>query len=197
MSVLSPESFELSPEAYAQVRKERRSHAIALRRARRVRLGDEILLEFENAETLRYQAQEMLYVERITDPAAAAEEVAVYERLLPTSHTLTATMFIEIDDPDRIRAELARLDGLHDAIRLEVDGMTCRARDIPPPDEGASTHTVSVHFLGFDLTDPLVDALSAGAAARVVVDHPACQAAADLDPDLVQTLLSDRLHSEV
>jgi hypothetical protein len=106
-------------------------------------------------------------------------------------------MFIEIDDPDRIRAELARLDGLHDAIRLEVDGMTCRARDIPPPDEGASTHTVSVHFLGFDLTDPLVDALSAGAAARVVVDHPACQAAADLDPDLVQTLLSDRLHSEV
>ena len=138
MSVLSTEDFELSPEAYAQVRSERRAEAISLRRARRVRLGDVVMLEFENAQTLRYQAQEMLYVERVTDERAAAAEVSVYQRLMPGGSTLTATMFIEIDDPQRIRAELDRLDGLHDSVRLEVAGEICRARDIPPPNRTTS-----------------------------------------------------------
>ncbi|HVW79395.1 MAG TPA: DUF3501 family protein [Mycobacteriales bacterium] len=194
MSVLSFEEFELSPEAYAQVRGERRAEAISLRRARRVRLGDIVMLEFENAQTLRYQAQEMLYVERVTDPAAAAAEVAVYDRLMPGGSTLTATMFIEIADPDRIRAELDRLDGLHDSVRLEVGGHTCRARDIPPPEEGPSKHTVSVHFLGFDLSDEVLTALRSGAPARLFVDHPWYRTFADLDPELVRTLLSDLGH---
>ena len=191
MSVLSTEDFELSPEAYAQVRSERRAEAISLRRARRVRLGDVVMLEFENAQTLRYQAQEMLYVERVTDERAAAAEVSVYQRLMPGGSTLTATMFIEIDDPQRIRAELDRLDGLHDSVRLEVAGEICRARDIPPPEEGPSKHTVSVHFLGFDLSDAVLTALRAGAPARLLVDHPAYRVFADLDAELVRTLLSD------
>jgi hypothetical protein len=191
VSTLSAESFELSPEAYAQVRKQRRAWAIGLRRARRVKLGPTVSLEFENADTLHYQAQEMLYVERVTDPAAAAAEVAVYERLLPTPQTLTATMFVEIDDPHRIRGELDRLDGLHEAIRLEVDGHTCPARDIPPPDEGPSKHTVSVHFLAFDLSAELLSALRRGEAARLVVDHPSYQVEVPLDSQLVRTLLTD------
>jgi hypothetical protein len=133
----------------------------------------------------------MLYVERVTSPTAAAAEVAVYSRLAPSSSTVTATMFIEIDDPDRIREELGRLNGLHEAIRLEAGGEVCRARDIPPPDEGPSTHTVSVHFLGFDLSDPMLAALRSGAPARLLVDHEACRVYADLEPELVSELLSD------
>jgi hypothetical protein len=191
VTTLSPESFELSPEAYARVRKEWRARAIGLRRARRVQLGPVVSVEFENADTLHYQAQEMLYVERVTDPIAAAAEVAVYERLLPTPTTLTATLFVEIADPDAIRAELDRLDGLHDAIRLEVEDQRCRARDIPPPDEGPSKHTVSVHFLGFDLTPEVRSALRRGSPARLVADHPAYQAEAALDPELVRILVSE------
>jgi glycerol-3-phosphate dehydrogenase subunit C len=188
---MDSDAYELSPEAYALVRGERRAEAITLRRARRVRLGDLVMLEFENAATLRYQAQEMLYVERVTDPNAAAAEVGVYERLRPTGSRLTATMFIEIDDPDRVREELGRLNGLHDAIRLEVGDAVCPARDIPPPEEGPSTHTVSVHFLGFDLSDAVIGALRDGSPARLVVDHPALQAGAELDPSLVTALLGD------
>ncbi|HVU60834.1 MAG TPA: DUF3501 family protein [Mycobacteriales bacterium] len=191
MSVLSAEDFELSPEVYAQVRGERRAEAISLRRARRVRLGDLVMVEFECAATLRYQAQEMLYVERVTSPAAAAAEVAAYDRLMPGGSTLTATMFIELDDASRIRAELDRLDGLHEAVKLEAGGVSCLARDIPPPDEGPSKHTVSVHFLGFDLSDDLLAALRAGSPARLLVDLPAYRTFADLDPALVQTLLGD------
>jgi len=190
-SALSTEGFELSPEAYAAVRQVRRTNAITLRRARRVRLGEVVMLEFENADTLFYQAQEMLYVERVTDPTAAAAEVAVYERLLPTATTLTATMFVEIDDPNRIRAELERLEGLHEAIRLEVGGRSCRARDVTPPDEGPSNRTVSVHFLAFDLDEDVLAELRAGSTARLVADHPAYQASAQLEPQLISTLLGD------
>jgi hypothetical protein len=197
VSVLSTESFELSPEAYAKVRRERRAAAIGLRRARRVRLGDELLVEFESAETLHYQAQEMLYVERVTDPADAAAEIAVYERLLPTPTRLIATMFVEIDDPQRIRSELERLNGVHESIRLEVAGEICRARDIPPPDEGPSTRTVSVHFLGFDLNDAMVAGLRRADPARLVVDHPEGQAETALDPQLVRILLDDIAADEV
>ena len=189
-SVLSVENFELSPEAYAQVRGDRRAEAIRLRRARRVRLGDLVMVEFENAETLRYQAQEMLYVERVTDPVTAAAEVAVYERLLPRGTTVTATMFVEIDDADRIRPELDRLDGLHDAVRIDVGDAACRARDIPPPDEGPTKHTVSVHFLGFDLSPEVLAALRQGAPATLVADHPEYQARASLPAELVTLMLA-------
>jgi hypothetical protein len=188
---LTVEDMVLEPEAYSHVRAERRARAIALRRGRRVRLGDVVQLDFENAETLHYQAQEMLYVERVTDPIVAAEEIAVYQRLLPQGSTVTATMFIEIDDPDRIRSELNRLDGLHDAVRLEVGRDACKARDIPPPEEGPSTHTVSVHFLGFDLTSAILTALRAGEPARLLIDHPAYRVFADLEPALVAALLDD------
>jgi hypothetical protein len=191
MSALTVEDMVLEPEAYSHVRAERRARAIALRRGRRVRLGDVVQLDFENSETLHYQAQEMLYVERVTDPVAAAEEIAVYQRLLPQGTTITATMFIEIDDPERIRDELTRLDGLHDAILLEVGGEVCRARDIPPPDEGPSARTVSVHFLGFDLGGAGLAALQAGKRARILVDHPAYRVFADLEPALVAALLDD------
>lgn len=196
-STLSTESFELSPEAYAKVRPEWRARAIGLRQTRRVQLGPMVSLEFENSDTLHYQAQEMLYVERVTDPVAAAAEIAVYERLLPTATTLTATLFVEIDDPGRIRAELERLDGLHESVRLEVEGGACRARDIPPPDEGPTKRTVSVHFLGFDLTPDVQSALRQGSPARLVIDHPEYPVDVALDPALVRALVSDTAASEV
>lgn len=181
----------LDQTEYAAVRRDRRADAIALRRLRRVVLGDTVVVEFENEATLQYQAQEMLYVERVSDPSVAAEEIAVYERLLPSPQTLTATMLVEIAAPEAVRAELARLDGLHDRIELHIGDTVTTAREIPPPDEGPSPHTVTVHFLGFDLSEAAVAALAAGAASRLVVDHPSYAAAADLSPTLLSLLAGD------
>jgi hypothetical protein len=106
-------------------------------------------------------------------------------------------MFVEIDDADRIRPELERLDGLHDAVRLEAGDAVCRARDIPPPDEGPTTHTVSVHFLGFDLSPEALAALRQGAPATLIADHPEYQAQQSLPAELVRLLLRDLGHEDV
>ncbi|HEX7354653.1 MAG TPA: DUF3501 family protein [Mycobacteriales bacterium] len=191
MARLSVDELILDPPAYGQVRAERRAEAMAWRQARRVRLGDLVLLEFESAETLAYQAQEMLYVERVTDPDLAAAEIAVYERLLPQPRLATATMMLELADDTQVRAELGRLDGLHNAVRLEVGGTRVPARDIPPPDEGPAGHTVTVHFLGFDLPADAGELFGEADAARLVLDHPAYQADAVLGADLLRLLAHD------
>src|SRR5689334_10405328 len=82
---------------YAERRAGERARVMPIRAERRGRVGDMIALEFENEETLRYQVQEMVYVERITDPAEVDHEIELYGRMLPTSHELCATLFIELD----------------------------------------------------------------------------------------------------
>jgi hypothetical protein len=191
MTTLSTSDLVLDPARYAEQRPQRRAAAIELRRERRVQVGDMVAVEFENADTLRYQAQEMLYVERVTDAAAAEQEIAAYQRLLPTEHSLTATLLIEIADPDRVRSELARLHGLHDRVRLEIGGEVCPGVDVPPPDEGPADHTFSVHFLRFDLSPGAVDGLCGDAPARVVVDHPEYAAGTDLSPATRAQLVAD------
>jgi glycerol-3-phosphate dehydrogenase subunit C len=191
MAELSVDTLILDPSEYSALRGSRRAEAIEVRRGRRVPVGDLVLIEFETATTLLYQAQEMVYVERVTDPTSAAQEIAVYQRLLPTPLSLTATMLIEITDQGAVRFALGRLNGLHESVRLEVGGTPYPGRDIPPPDEGPSTKTVSVHFLGFDLTAEAVDQLASGAPVSLVIDHPAYQARAELSPELVDSLVTD------
>jgi Protein of unknown function (DUF3501) len=163
-------------EKYAARRAQTRSRMIPLRAERRVRVGDIIAFEFENAETLRYQVQEMVYTERLTEPAEIAHEIEVYSRLLPSSHVLTATMFIELDVLATVRAELSRLSGLQQSIALDVDGVTVPAEEIRGPDEDpdSPSETVSVHMVRFGLTEATRDAFrDPQVPVEVVVDHPA------------------------
>ena len=66
---------------YERGREAFRSRIIELKRRRRISVGPLITLIFENLETLRFQVQEMLRVERITDPAKVQEELEVYNAL--------------------------------------------------------------------------------------------------------------------
>ncbi|MGH3745220.1 MAG: DUF3501 family protein, partial [Mycobacteriales bacterium] len=97
----------------------------------------------------------------------------------------------------QVRAELGRLDGLHDAVRLEVGDVVVHARDIPPPEEGPAGHTVSVHFLGFDLPADADELFAGDGTARVVVDHPAYRAEAVLGADLVSLVARDSVSAAV
>jgi hypothetical protein len=188
---LSLDDLVLDPARYAALRPGVRAEAIALRRQRRVHVGDLVVLEFEDARTLGYQAQEMLFVEGVTSPALAAEELSAYQRLLPTSSTVSATLLVEITDQARVKPELERLAGLHDSVRLEVGDVRCPATDVPPPDDAPSDRTYSVHFLRFTVPSEAVQALQGDAPARVVVDHPEYAASTELPAQLRAQLLAD------
>src|SRR3954471_15139592 len=154
MTTFSADELVLDPETYAERRAAERDRMIPLRRDRRLRLGDQLLCEFENAETLRYQVQEMIYAEGISDPGEAAAEVEAYARMLPTSHELCCTLFIELVNVRTVKADLARLTGIQHCLRIEVDGQSVQAQELPGIDENVlSETTASVHFLRFAFTD--------------------------------------------
>jgi Protein of unknown function (DUF3501) len=97
-----------------------RAAVIAHKATRRVALGDRLTLLFEDRETIRWQVLEMCRVEGIRDPEGMAHELAVYNELVPGPHELSATLFIEITEPGRIRPELDRLLGIDAAVSLEI-----------------------------------------------------------------------------
>jgi hypothetical protein len=67
----------------------------------------------------------MCRAERIVDDARIAEEVEVYNALLPGPGELSATMMIEIEEGDQIQVVLDRLLGIdtRDYVRMEVGGV--------------------------------------------------------------------------
>ena len=67
---------------YAERRDEIRARVLELKRPRRVHVGDELTFLFENRETVRYQVQEMMRVERIVREADILHELQTYNELL-------------------------------------------------------------------------------------------------------------------
>ncbi|WP_045875568.1 DUF3501 family protein [Pseudofrankia sp. DC12] len=173
---LTVQDITTDHQAYAAGRAEARKRMIPVRAERRVRVGDILVFEFENQATLRYQVQEMVYTERLTDPADVEHEVEVYGRLMPTSHSLTATMFIELRNTESVRDELRHLAGLQNALSLEIDGETVAAEEIRGPDEDLNvpSETVSVHMFRFPLNDEQRDKFRDPAVTvELAVDHEA------------------------
>ena len=149
----------LQPSEYEPQRAANRARMMPIRAARRARVGDQIVLAFENEQTLRYQIQEMVMVEAVTSPAAIAEEVQAYTRFAPSRSRLTATLFVENSDLATVRAELERLTGIQHLISLEIktaqgEVIAVPGVEIPGADEdGFSEITHAVHFLGFDFSE--------------------------------------------
>ena len=107
---------------YERVREARRRAIIALKSERRVEVGRYLSFVFENRETVWFQIQEMVRAERIVDEGRIAEEVEVYNGLLPRPGELAATMFIEIAESAQIKPVLDTLLGIDvgDHVRLQV-----------------------------------------------------------------------------
>jgi hypothetical protein len=195
LAALSASDVVTDHAAYAESRAELRRRMIPLRAGRRVRVGDVLLFEFENVDTLRYQVQEMVYTERLTDPAEIQHEVELYGRMLPTSHELCATMFIELSDTSTVRAELARLAGIQDAVSIEVGEHVVPSYELPGLDEdpdATSRETVSVHVLRFRFDDAARDAFrDPEVPARLVVEHPEYSDDTPIDGETRLGLLAD------
>ena len=159
------------PGAYEPVRAEARRRVIELKRNRRVALGELITLVFENRETVRGVVEELLRAERIEDPERIAEELAVFNELIPGEHELSATMFLEITDPAELAARLGSLGGIESAVHLEVNGR--RTEQVHEPGRSRDDRTSSVHYLRFRLDDGQRAGFLGGEEVALVADHPA------------------------
>lgn len=179
-------------EAYAIERDAFRARVLAHKRARRLRLGSDMSLLFEDRLTVQYQIQEMLRIERIFEPAAIQDELDAYNPLIPGGLDLKATMLIEYTDPTLRARELARLRGIEHGVYAEADGhgraSTHADEDMRRSDRGK---TAAVHFLRFAFSADAIADLRAGAALRFGVDDPRMSLSVEVSGATRDALLRD------
>jgi hypothetical protein len=185
----------LALDAYEAVRQKVRREMIAYKRVRRVPLGDLVSVTFDNHRTLWFQIQEILRVERITEPEAVREEVAIYNSLLGDGPTLSATLFIEIPDQSKIPEVLDRLLGVEDYVTLVVGDRRFKA--LAEPGRTKEEKTSSVHYLTIPMGPEGARTLADQAGAVwLEVDHPTYRHRTALSPATVAALVADLTEPE-
>jgi Protein of unknown function (DUF3501) len=189
MPKLSPESL-MTLEAYAKARKDFRAQVIAHKKHRTVHLGEHVTLLFEDELTMRYQVQEMLRAEKIFEEQAIREEIDAYNPLIPDGRNFKATMMIEYEDEKERRAALAKLKGVEDRTWIRVEGLQ-RVYAIADEDleRENDEKTSSVHFLRFELTKEMAEALKYGVGLAMGVDHANYDATLDPIPAPIRAAL--------
>jgi hypothetical protein len=162
-----------SLEQYARNRSDFRAKVMAHKEIRRVALGENANLYFEDALTMQYQVQEMLRLERIFEPEKIQEELDAYNPLIPDGSNWKATFMLEYpDEADRKKA-LAKLIGIDETVWMQVGDLP-RIKPITNEDMERDTadKTSAVHFMRFELTPEMVAAAKGGAAIHAGINHP-------------------------
>ena len=161
-----------SIEAYEAQRPAFRKAMIEHKNNRRVELGPNTTLHFEDYMTMRYQVQELMRVENITSVDEIREELEAYNPLIPDGKNLKVTFMIEYPDETERRQQLARLIGIENQISIKVDGLD-PVFPIANEDLERSTDqkTSSVHFLRFEFTDEVIEAARNGAPWSIISGH--------------------------
>ena len=144
----------LSLEEYDKSREQIKSDLLLHKKNRSVRIGDNVLLLFEDYETIKYQVQEMLRIEKIFKEKEVQEEIDAYEALIPDGNNLKATMLIMYSDVKERKVMLNRLCDLENNVWLTIDNSK---RIFAVSDEdlerSRDEKTSAVHFLRFQLDD--------------------------------------------
>jgi len=161
-----------SLEKYADIRDEFRERVLAHKKDRRVHLGTNAALYFEDRLTMQYQVQEMLRIERIFEAAGIEEELDAYNPLIPDGSNWKATFMVEFPDVEERREMLRRLRGVEHRVYVQVQDFdrvfAVADEDLERSDE---EKTSAVHFLRFEFSPEQAAALKAGASFAAGIDH--------------------------
>ena len=191
MNVQKLEASELlSLEQYAGERPRLRPGMIEHRRRRQIAIGQHCTWSFEDRRTVQYQVQEMLRAERIFEPEGIAEELEVYNALVPDGNNLKATLLIEFPDPAERSRRLAELRGFERRCWMRVESFepvfAIADEDLSRENE---TKTSAVHFLRFEFSVPMIERLKTGGALAAGVDLPSYRHSVEPVPESLRLAL--------
>ncbi len=159
-------------EQYSIERPRLRNEVIAHKQRRNVQVGPNMTWCFEDRTTIRYQVLEMLRVERIFESGGIQDELDAYNPLIPSGSNWKVTLLLEFPDPEVRHAALAKLIGVEDRCWVRASEMervfAIADEDI---DRENDDKTSAVHFLRFELTPSMIQAVKSGASVSIGVDH--------------------------
>jgi len=189
MEKLSRENL-YSLEEYSSIRNEFRQSVIIHKLNRRLPLGTNATLYFEDRLTMQYQVQEMLRIERIFEAEGIQEELDAYNPLIPDGSNWKATFMVEFPDADERRAMLHRLVDIENRVWMQVGNhepvFPIADEDLERADENK---TSAVHFLRFELSADDIEALKNGEPLAAGIDHEIYQVDVRPVPDNIRLAL--------
>ncbi len=161
-----------SLEEYAEQRSNIRKNVMDVKRNREVNLGEHIRLLFENHQTVQYQIQEMLRIEKIFEATGIQEELDVYNPLIPDGSNLKATMMIEYTDVVERKKALSNLIGIEKSVYFQI-GNHQNVYAICNEDLERETDkkTSSVHFMRFEFDQAMIADFCKGTNVKIGVSH--------------------------
>ncbi len=162
----------MSLEQYAEQRADFRRRVLEHKKPRRIDIGPNFTLYFEDRLTIQYQVQEMLRIEKVFEKAGIEEELAAYNPLIPDGGNLKCTAMFEFPDVEERRRRLASLGGVEHVVWLQVEGFD-RVFAISNEDleRSSDSKTSAVHFMRFELSPDMINALRDGAGLQFGVNH--------------------------
>lgn len=161
-----------SLEQYAENRPAIRAQVMEHKKNRNIHIGPVATIYFEDRQTIQYQIQEMLRVERIFEVSGIEEELEAYNPLIPDGSNWKATFMIEEPDVEKRHDLLTSLLGIEDRIWVRIDGneqvFAITDEDL---DRDTEEKTSAVHFLRIELSEKMIVDLKQGAALSIGIDH--------------------------
>ncbi len=178
---------------YEKIREDFRRYIIDLKKKRRVEVGNRVSLVFENRDTVLFQIQEMMRAERMVDDNEIKFEVDTYNELIPEKNELSATLFIEVDDPQLLRPVLDSFIGLDrgNHVYLEIGN---KHKIYAEFEEGHSKddRISAVHFIKFKFKpEQIEDFKNFENEVKIVIDHPNYKAFSIISPETRNELIKD------
>lgn len=176
---------------YLKVRKDFQEKIIKLKKNRRVQVGENITFVFENRETVLYQIQEMIRLEKMIDEKLIKNEIEVFNKLIPDDKELAATMLIEIFERQFIKPILNSLIGIqYNKVFLEFGGESI----VPIFDEEnlPEGRMSAVQYLKFKFNPQQVKKfLDKKTSAWLRIRHPNYNAEAEIPENVRLSLIED------
>lgn len=162
----------MSLEEYAEKRADFRKNVLEHKKARKVALGENATLYFENRLTVQYQIQEMLRIEKIFEAEAINEELAAYNPLVPDGSNWKATFMIEYADAEERAEMLAVLGRVEDKVWIQVNGFAkVFAIADEDMDRSRDEKTSAVHFMRFELSAEMSKAVKENKDISMGIDY--------------------------
>ena len=143
-------------DKYIKERPKIKKEISEIKKFRRIPVGPYATFYFECYDTMIYQVQEMLYIER-GGIEQMKDELRAYNPLVPKGKELVATLMFEIDNEFKRKEFLNSVGGIEEESFIQIGEHKIMSRPEQDTDRTSKDGKASsVHFLHFDFTEDLI-----------------------------------------
>tara|TARA_B100000953_G_scaffold11867_1_gene10647 strand:- start:339 stop:920 length:582 start_codon:yes stop_codon:yes gene_type:complete len=182
----------LSLENYDSKRDEIKNKLLEHKKNRSISIGNHMVLLFEDYETIKYQVQEMLRIEKIFNKNEMQSEIDAYSPLIPDGTNLKATMLIMYTDIDERQIMLQKLHNIENKIWISInDGKKIYAVSDEDLERSKDNKTSAVHFLRFQLDEFSIKDFKKSYKVSLGSDHNNYEELTDVSKESIDSLRKD------